>query len=65
MGMSGVRMGPRVSLSVLTCVTMGSVWAQTRVNVNRALEERTAQNVSGDISLVLKCPDLYVSHLSL
>ena len=51
--MSGVRMGPRASPSVVTRVSMARVWAQTRVTVSRALEELTARNVRILTTLIL------------
>ena len=59
MDMSGVRMGPRASPSVVTRVGMARVWDQTRVTVSRALEERTVQNVR-----ILTTSDLVTGHKS-
>ena len=53
MVMSGLRLGPRASQSVLTRVDTARVWARTLVTVSGGLEERTVQNVRIMISIVV------------
>ena len=65
MVMSGLRMGPRASPSVLIRVDTARVWARTLVSVSRGLEERTVQSVRIRMSMVVHSKYLNVSLFSL